>query len=83
MSLQTFGVVALLLGVWLIGISALSLAPEPGAGRYEATVNGPATIYRVNARTSSAYQDPTGRYTLFVRSVQREDRDAQYDTPPL
>ncbi len=83
MSRQTFGIVALLLGVWLIGFSALWLAPEPGAGRHEATANDPAPIYRVNARTSSVYQDPSGRYTLFVRNVLREERDAPDDTSPL
>ena len=80
MSFQTFGVVAFLLGGWLIGIWALSLAPEPGAGRHEATANNPATVYRVNARTSSVYQDPSGRYTVFVRNVLREERDAPGDT---
>ncbi len=80
MSRQTFGVVALLLGVWLIGIFALSLAPEPGAGRHEATANDPAPIYRVNGRTLSSYQDPSGRYTVFLRNVLREERDAPYDT---
>ena len=80
MSRQTFGVVALLLGVWLIGIWALSLAPEPGAGRRVATGNDPTPIYRVNGRTSSVYQDPSGRYTLLVRNVLREERDAPDDT---
>ena len=80
MSRQTFGVVALMLGVWLIGFSALTLAPQPGAGRHEATANDPAPIYRVNARTSSVYQDPSGRYTMYVRNVPRVERDAQDDT---
>ena len=52
MSRQTFSVVAPMLGVLLIGFSALSLAPEPGAGRHEATANDPAPFYGVDARTS-------------------------------
>lgn len=58
---KTFTIVASLFGIWLIGVGALAFGPS-GNDTTRMTVR-PA-----NAIVSVPYQEPSGRYTIYVRT---------------
>ena len=58
---KTFTVTASLFGIWLLGIGALAFVPT-GSDTDRTTVR-PA-----NAVVSVPYQDPSGKYTVYVRT---------------
>ena len=73
MSHHTVTIAAVLLGAWVTGISLLALAPHSIARGDAATEAGRTPIYNLDSRVSSVYQDPSGRYTVYVRSPGRDD----------
>jgi hypothetical protein len=67
---QTMTIAGAFLGMWLIGVMALALVPPaPDAGR-----NARTPISLVNMSVWSAYQDPTGKFTIHVRTPPRYER---------
>ncbi len=67
---QTMTIAGAFLGMWLIGITALALVPPaPDAGR-----NARTPISLVNMSVWSSYQDPTGKFTIHVRTPPRYER---------
>ncbi len=55
-------------GLWLLGITALALIPANTGSQYEDR----SISYRYQAAGAVyAYQDLTGRYTVYVRGTQR------------
>lgn len=73
---QTIVLASTLFAVWGMGVAVLALNPHAGAdmGAVIADANGPR--YLVNMRTSSTYQDPTGRFTVYIRTALRDSSDA-------
>ena len=58
---KTFIITASLFGIWLLGVGALAFGPT-GSDTDRMTVR-PA-----NAIVSVPYQEPSGRYTVYVRT---------------
>ena len=60
---KTVTIAASLIGVWVLGVLALTLAPIERENA--AAENG--QVYPVNARVWSIDQDRSGRFTVYVR----------------
>ncbi len=58
---NTFTITASLFGIWLIGVGALAFGPS-GNDTTRMTVRS------ANAIVSVPYQEPSGRYTVYVRT---------------
>ena len=58
---KTFTITASLFGIWLLGVGALAFGPT-GSDTSRTTVR-PA-----NAVVSVPYQEPSGRFTVYVRT---------------
>ena len=58
---KTFTIVASLFGIWLIGVGALAFGPTGND-----TIR--TTVRPANAIVSIPYQEPSGRYTVYVRT---------------
>lgn len=71
---QTVVIIAFLLSGWMIGVGFLALDPHPSARTDAAIDYGRGALYLASTRTS-AYQDPTGRFTVYVRTPLRDYRD--------
>ena len=72
---QTVVLVAVLFSVWGLGVGMLALKPQAST-RIDAVIeNGRGPLYLVNTSTTSTFQDPTGRYTVFVRTALRDFRE--------
>ena len=58
---KTFTITASLFGIWLLGVGALAFGP---------TGNDTArtTVRPANAIVSVPYQEPSGKYTVYVRT---------------
>ena len=58
---KTFKITASLFGIWLLGVGALAFGP---------TANDTArtTVRPANAIVSVPYQEPSGKYTVYVRT---------------
>ena len=59
---KTLTTTAIMLGVWLVGVGILATGPF-GDGSGERTAIRPA-----NGIVSFPYQDPSGKYTVYVRT---------------
>ncbi len=59
---KTFIITSSLFGIWLLGVGALAFGPT-GSDSGERTAVRPA-----NAIVSVPYQDPSGKYTVYVRT---------------
>ncbi len=72
---QSIVLASTLFVVWGMGVAMLALNPyaNPTAG----LANGDGPRYLVNTRTSSVYQDPTGRFTVYARTALRDDSDVR------
>ena len=55
-----------------MGVAILALYPDANSSTDLAASDALGPRYLVNARTTSAYQDPTGRYTVYVRTALRD-----------
>ncbi len=64
---QTITNTAILIGVWVLGVLALGLAPIERENA--AAENG--QVYQVSARVWSVAQDRSGRFTVYVRQPVR------------
>ena len=64
---KTFTIAASLIGVWVLGVLALALAPI----ERENTAAENGQVYQVNARVWSVAQDRSGRFTMYVRQPVR------------
>ena len=64
---QTITNTAILIGVWVLGVLALALAPIERENA--AAENG--QVYQVSARVWSVTQDRSGRFTVYVRQPVR------------
>ena len=71
---QTVVIIAFLLSGWMIGVGILALDPHASAGTDAAIDNGRGPLY-LASKSTSAYQDPTGRFTVYVRTPLRDYRD--------
>ena len=71
---QTFIVAAVMFTVWGMGVAGLALNSGAPADTSAAIGDAHGARYLVNTRTSRVYQDPTGRFTVYVRAALR-DRD--------
>ena len=71
MSHHTVTIAAVLLGAWVSGILALALAPHSIARGDAANEADRTPIYHLDSRVSSVYQDPSGRFTVYVRAPMR------------
>ncbi len=73
---QTFAVVAVMFAVWGMGVAGLALNSGASADTSAAIADAQGARYQVNTRTTRAYQDPTGRFTVYVRTSLRDRDDA-------
>ncbi len=71
---QTTTIIAFLLSCWIIGVGFLALDPYASAVTDAAIDNGRGTLH-LASMSMSAYQDPTGRFTVYVRTPLRGYRD--------
>ena len=71
---QTVVIIAFLLSGWIIGVGILALDPYASAGTDAAIDNGRGKLYLASMSTS-AYQDPTGRFTVYIRTPLRDYRN--------
>ena len=69
---QTFVLVSIMFAVWGMGVAGLAL----NAGSSTTMGKAHGARYLVNTRTTRAYQDPTGRFTVYVRASLRDQDDA-------
>ncbi len=70
---QTVTTAAILLGIWMIGISVLTFAPDECSGEDAEIENPRAQVYQVNGRVWSIDQDRSGKFTIYVRSPVRRN----------
>jgi hypothetical protein len=70
---QTAVIIAFLLSGWIIGVGILALDPHASAQMDAAIDYGRGPLYLASMSTS-AYQDPTGRFTVYVRTPLRTYR---------
>ena len=75
MSRHTVTIAAVLLGAWVTGIAVLALAPHSTTHGDAANEVGRTPIYSLDSRVSSVYQDPSGRFTVYVRAPVRDDAE--------
>ena len=59
---KTVTITGIMLGVWLVGVGVLALGPHGSDDSNRTTVR-PA-----NGIVSVPYQDPSGKYTVYVRT---------------
>ncbi len=74
---QTIVLAATLFVVWGMGVAILALYPDANSSTDLAVSDALGPRYLVNTRTTSAYQDPTGRYTVYVRTALRDRSDVR------
>ncbi len=74
---RTVVVAATLLGVWAIGVSALAFVPQHSTDVEAGVPNVRYVLNRLDANVFFSYQDPSGKYTIFVRSPVRANSDAE------
>ena len=72
---QTVTNTAILIGVWVLGVLALTLAPIERENA--AAENG--QVYPVNARVWSVAQDRSGKFTVYVRRPVRGQVEIESD----
>ena len=72
---QTIVLASILFVVWGMGVALLALNPHADSATDLAISDAVGPRYLVNTRTSSAYQDPTGRFTVYVRTALRDRSD--------
>ena len=63
--------------VWGLGVAMLALNPYATSNTDLANSDALGPRYLVNTRTSSVYQDPTGRFTVYVRTALRDSSEAR------
>ncbi len=73
---QTFVVASIMFTVWGMGVAGLALSSGASADASATMGNAHGARYLVNTRTTRAYQDPTGRFTVYVRTALRDRDDA-------
>ncbi len=71
---QTVVIIAFLLSGWMIGVGVLALDPHASA-RTDAAIDSGRGPFYLASMSTSAYQDPTGRFTVYVRTPLRDYRD--------
>ena len=64
----TLTIAATMSGLWLLGVTALTLVP---AGPGFRGSDNPVTFRHRASGVTHAYQDATGRFTVYVRGTQR------------
>ncbi len=74
---QTIVLASTLFVVWGMGVAILALNPYANSATDLAISDADGPRYLVNTRTTSAYQDPTGRYTVYVRTALRDRSDVR------
>ncbi len=73
---QTFVLVSVMFAVWGMGVAGLALHSGASVDTSATMGNAHGARYQVNTRTTRAYQDPTGRFTVYVRASLRDQDDA-------
>ena len=73
---QTVILTSMMFAVWGMGVAVLALNSNANTDVVSAMSDARDVRYLVNTRTSSAYQDPTGRFTVYVRTAWRDRSDA-------
>ena len=73
---QTVVLTSMLFAVWGMGVAVLALNSNASVDVVSAISDAQNVRYLVNTRTSSTYQDPTGRFTVYVRTAWRDRIDA-------
>ncbi len=74
---QTVVLASTLFVVWGMGVAILALNPYANSTADLAIGDAHGPRYLVNTRTVSAYQDPTGRFTVYVRTALRDSSEAR------
>jgi hypothetical protein len=69
---QTVVAVSTMFAVWGLGVAVLALNTDASADMNAGIADAESARYEVNTSTSSAYQDPTGRFTVYVRTALRD-----------
>ena len=72
---QTVVLTSMLFAVWGMGVAVLALNSDASADMESAMSHAQNLRYLVNTRTSLIYQDPTGRFTVYVRTALRDQID--------
>ncbi len=72
---QTVVLTSMMFAVWGMGVAVLALNSNTSTDLVSAISDAQDARYLVNSRTSSAYQDPTGRFTVYVRTAWRDRSD--------
>ena len=73
---QTFVLVSIMFAIWGMGVASLALNAGSSADTSATMGKAHGARYLVNTRTTRAYQDPTGRFTVYVRASLRDQDDA-------
>ena len=74
---QTIILASTLMVVWGMGVAILALNPYANSATDLANSDALGPRYLVNTSTSSVYQDPTGRFTVYVRTALRDGSDVR------
>ncbi len=74
---QTVVLASTLFVVWGMGVAILALNPYSNSAADLAISDAHGPRYLMNSRTTSAYQDPTGRFTVYVRTALRDSSDVR------
>ena len=74
---QTIILASTLFVVWGMGVAILALNPDANSDTDLAISDALGPRYLLNTSTSSAYQDPTGRFTVYVRTSLRDGSDVR------
>ncbi len=73
---QSIVLTSMMFAVWGMGVAVLALNSNASTDVVSAISDAQDVRYLVNTRTSSTYQDPTGRFTVYVRTSLRDRDDA-------
>ncbi len=73
---QTVVLTSMMFAVWGMGVAVLALSSDASVDVASAISDAQDVRYLVNTRTTRAYQDPTGRFTVYVRTAWRDQIDA-------
>ena len=72
---QSIVLASTLFVAWGMGVAMLALNPNANSNTDLANGDALGPRYLVNTSTSSVYQDPTGRFTVYVRTALRDAGD--------
>ncbi len=73
---QTVVLTTMMFAIWGMGVAVLALNSNATTDLVSAISDAQNVRYQLNTRTTRSYQDPTGRFTVYVRTASRDQFDA-------